>query len=84
MEDDTAVREDTVGREAARQAVGLVLMTVAAVVLTLAERKAADPDFMRTVRMVSARQCERAAAGAAAGLWKVAERARRAYEAERA
>lgn len=76
------MEDDTVGREAARQAVGLVLMTAAAILLTVAERKASDPDFMRTVRMVSARQCERAAAGAAAGLWKVAERARRAYESE--
>ena len=78
------MEDDTVGREAARQAVGLVLMTAAAILLTVAERKASDPDFLRTVRMMGARQCERAAATAADRLWKLAERARLAYESERA
>lgn len=70
--------------EAAREAVWLAAMLVAIPLLAWAERKATDPDAMRRVKMLAAREAERLCARSAWAWWQWAERARRAYEAERA
>ncbi len=69
--------------EAAGQAVWLAAMLVAIPVLTWLERASSSPDQMRAIRMRLAKGVERFAATSAAGWWRVAERARLAYEAER-
>lgn len=70
--------------ELAGQAVWLAAMIVAIPLLAWLERKAHDPDGMRLLRMRAAKGVERFAATSAAQWWLVAERARLAYEAERA
>ena len=77
---------DPAGRareEAAGQAVWLAAMAIAIPVLAWIERKARDPDSLKSLRMRAAKATERFAATTAAAWWKVAERARLAYEAER-
>ena len=77
---------DPAGRareEAAGQAVWLAAMAIAIPLLAWIERKSRDPDSWRTVKMRGAKGLERFAAQSAAAWWKVAERARLAYEAER-
>ena len=70
--------------ELAGQAVWLGAMVVAIPVLAWVERKASDPDAARLLRMRVAKVVERVAATSARNWWLVAERARLAYEAERA
>jgi len=77
--------------EAARQLVALAVTVMTVPLLVWLERAASDPDMARTMRMRAARVAERVAARAAAAatlaagkLWEAAERARVAYEAERA
>jgi len=77
---------DPAGRareEAAGQAVWLAAMAIAIPLLAWIERKAHEPDAFRSVKMRAAKGVERFAATSAAAWWKVAERARLAYEAER-
>ena len=77
---------DPAGRareEAAGQAVWIAAMAIAIPLLAWLERKASDPDAWRQVKMRAAKCVERFAAQSAAGWWRLAERARRAYEAER-
>lgn len=69
--------------EAARQGVWLAAMVIALPVLAWAERKASDPDALRSLKMRAAKGAERFCARSAAGWWALAERARRAYEGER-
>jgi hypothetical protein len=68
--------------EAARQTVWLAVMLLAIPVLAWAERKFTNPDTLKTMRMQAAREAERFCAAAAADWWRLAERARRAYERE--
>ena len=70
--------------ELAGQAVWLLAMVVAIPVLAWVERKATDPDAARAMKMRAAKFLERVAATSAANWWRVAEKARLAYEAERA
>lgn len=77
---------DPAGRakeEAAGQAVWLAAMVIAIPLLAWLERKATQPDAWRQLKMRAAKGVERFAATTAAEWWKLAERARRAYEAER-
>jgi hypothetical protein len=68
--------------EAARQTVWLAIMLAAIPLLAWAERKFTNPDALKTMRMQAAREAERFCAAAAADWWKLAERARKAYERE--
>jgi heme A synthase len=70
--------------EAARQAIILAFSVVGVIVMIWAQRHASDPDAARTVRMRTAKGAERAYAHAAAWAWRQAERARLAYERDRA
>jgi hypothetical protein len=70
--------------EAARQAVALLFGLAAVVIYAVAQRKATQPDSMRTERMRLLKHAERVAARSAGWLWGQAERARRAYERESA
>lgn len=69
--------------EMARQGIMVIGMAVAVVVAALVERRATDPDFLPALKMRAAKQAERFCAQSAAGWWRLAERARLAYEAER-
>lgn len=69
--------------EAARQGVWLAAMMIALPLLAWLERKSTDPDVMRRWKMRAAREAERFCAASAAGWWRLAERARLVYEAER-
>jgi hypothetical protein len=71
---------DTVQTEAARQAVILAFSIVGLLVMVWAQRAASDPDFGRTQKMAAAKTSERFLARLAARAWKLAERARLAYE----
>lgn len=68
--------------EGARQAVMLAAMLIAAPVTILLERWLSRPDAARELRMRAAKQAERLSARLAAGAWRLAESARRAYERE--
>jgi hypothetical protein len=77
---------DPAGRareEAAGQAVWLAAMAIAIPLLAWIERQASSPDSWQRVKMRAAKVVEKFAATTAANWWKVAERARLAYEAER-
>lgn len=77
---------DPAGRakeEAAGQLVWIAMMAVAIPLLAWLERKASDLDALRSVKMRAAKGVERFAARSAAGLWKLAERARLLYESGR-
>lgn len=78
MSDDHEARERAMGALAE----GVVLI-VMGVLLQLAQRKASDPDGFRDWRMRGWKLAERFCAQSAANWWKLAERARLAYEAER-
>ena len=82
MDEDGAL--STAREEAARQGVWLLAMVIALPVLAYVERKSTDPDFLRLCKMRAAKAVERFAATTAAEWWKLAERARLAYEGERA
>jgi hypothetical protein len=69
--------------EAAEMAVYFIGMVATGVALQFAQRMAGDPDFMRRIRMRVAKVVERFAATTAHEWWRLAERARLAYEAER-
>jgi hypothetical protein len=75
---------DTVQAETARQAVILAFSIVGVLVMVWAQRAASDPDFGRTQRMAAAKGSERIFARLAARAWKLAERARVAYESDSA
>jgi hypothetical protein len=81
MADDTA---DVLREEAARQAVILAFGVAGMVLVIWAQRRAADPDAARTLRMRAAKGGERFLARLAAWSWGQAERARRAYEQDAA
>ena len=70
--------------EAARQAVALAFGVLAIVVYAIVQRKASQPDSLRTERMRALRGAERAAARLAGWAWRQAEKARQAYERESA
>jgi hypothetical protein len=70
--------------EAARQAVALVFGIAAVVIYAVCQRKATQPDVLRTERMRVLKETERAAARVAGWCWRQAERARQAYEQESA
>lgn len=74
--------QEAMRAEAARQVIALIGGVVLVLAAAWAERKAREPDAWRTWRMRLAKAGERAAATAAARLWRQAERARRAYESE--
>jgi hypothetical protein len=74
----------TVQAETARQAVILAFSVVGVLVMVWAQRAASDPDFGRTQRMAAAKGSERLLARLAARAWKLAERARVAYESDSA
>jgi hypothetical protein len=75
---------DTARGEAARLAGTLAAGIVSVLLMVAAERAAASPDFWRTARMRAARDGERILAALAGTAWRAAERARLAYERERA
>jgi len=77
-------QQPTVRDEAARQAVALLFGVAMVVIAAVAQRKAAQPDAMRTERMRVLKEAERQLASLASWSWRQAERARRAYEAESA
>lgn len=68
--------------EAARQAVYLAAMVIAIPVAAWLQRATSDPDAAKSLRMRAAKAAERVTAGAAARCWKLAERARLAYDRE--
>ena len=70
--------------EAMRQAVALAFGVLAIVVYAIVQRKASQPDSLRTERMRAFKGAERAAARLAGWAWRQAERARQAYEQESA
>jgi hypothetical protein len=70
--------------EAARQLVELAATLAAVPLIIWLQRKMGDPDAFRTLRMRLARSAERLCATGAKRLWEAAERARLAYEEERA
>jgi hypothetical protein len=82
MPDDDRGAAAAAREEAARQSVWLAAMLVAIPLLAWAERKMSSPDTLKALRMRAALHAERLAAAAAADLWKLAERARRAYDRE--
>jgi hypothetical protein len=70
--------------EAAKTLTYLAILLVAIPVIAWVERKSADPAALRELRMRGAKGVERFAQLSAHQWWAVAERARLAYEAERA
>lgn len=70
--------------EAARQLAGLAVTLATVPLVIWLQRKLAEPDAFRTLRMRLARHAERLCATGAKRLWEAAERARLAYEEERA
>lgn len=81
---DTPAPGDAARAEAAAQAVAIAAMVIVIPVAAWLQRHSTDADALRTLRMRAARLAERHAARAAAGCWRLAERARRAYEADAA
>jgi hypothetical protein len=77
---DQPTTSETVQTEAARQAIILAFSIVGVLVMVWAQRAASDPDFGRTQLMAAAKGSERLMARVAARAWKLAERARLAYE----
>lgn len=73
-----------VREEAARQAVALAFALAVLPLAVWVERKLSGPDAERQAKMAAAKGMERAAARVAARAWALAERARLAYERERA
>jgi hypothetical protein len=71
------------GGRAREEAAAMLVLIVGGVLLQLAQRYASDPDAFRQVKMRAAKRLERFAATSARNWWRVAERARLAYEAER-
>ena len=69
--------------EAARQVVGVIGMAVTVLVATWVERRSADPDAWRTLRMRGALAAERAAMRAARECARLADAARAVYERDR-
>jgi hypothetical protein len=68
--------------EAARQSVWLAAMLIAIPLLAWCERKFSSPDQLKAMRMHAAREAERFCAETAGAWWRLAERARKAYERE--
>ena len=69
--------------EAARQVVGLIGMALTVLAAAWIERRSADPDAWRTMRMRAALAGERAAMRAAMKCARLADAARAAYERDR-
>ena len=81
---EEAAASAVVRDEAARQAVILAFGVLSVVLMVWVQRHAADPDWFRSQRMRSAKVSERLLARLAGWSWQRAERARLAYESERA
>jgi len=69
--------------EGARQAVQIAAMVIAIPLLAWLERTASSPDGRRLLMMRLAKLAEKVSARVADRSWKLAERARVAYEGER-
>lgn len=67
----------------AAESIALAFTIAGAVLILWVQRSASDPDAFRRGKMRGAKIGERLCATAAAGLWKLAERYRLAYESER-